>query len=649
MSKNVKTSIFIIALVVAVILASSFRFHSLSTVLLEDSKTYKSEYRGIFIHSSSYVGYQNGPNYEVIAETVKDLGINVICVEIGGNNYLRYTSNVIPAHTDRNDLQLLVDAAHKYGLEAWVSFNVMLSAYTGDGVERRAVDANGEYVNWLCPTNPASRDLLKREVQEIASYDIDAFVFDYIRYETREMCFCEHCKQRFIEDTGLTDVNWPSDVLEGGRYSQQFVEWRIKPINELVKLIREWMLEVNPDLKFGAATWRWLLEAPQYWRYWIGQDATYWVKEGWLDFVCPMIYTDDVSQVEAFTQSVYDIMTGGPEGIIPYVPFIDTCVDSISTPENFQQRIAKLKELDADGWLVWKYGGPGDNGDGPDFTQYVDASQLDPILEISNIKVRAVSNDSVEISWSTNIPATGKVEIASQPFFTYSLSPSGTIDYWDVTYTPGQFYQEQTKTTSHSIIIRGLTPNTKYYFRVQSTGSGTATSEVLSFVFQPSSGGYWSPPSTNQTAQATTPRFSEGAKQFNEYLKTHGLPYIVEETTNISQIEVVSIEKVNDTLEITVNGTGIQQFRVFCGDWGIPNRIEGAANAIYDEASKTLLIEVIFQSPVTVRLEWVGLSQIHEEPELFPQIEPKYIELLLFAGIVSVIVWLIWRKKRKNR
>jgi len=647
MNKNIKTSILIIGLVVATILVSSFKFHSLTTVLFEEnSKTYKSEYRGVFIHSSSYVGFENGPNYETIAQTVKNLGVNVICVEIGGNNYLRYPSNVIPAHTDRNDLQLLVDAAHKYGLEAWVSFNVMLSAYTGDGVERRVVDANGEHVGWLCPTNPASRDLLKREVQEIASYDIDAFVFDYIRYETRDMCFCEYCKQQFINDTGLTDVNWPSDVLEGGRYSRQFVEWRIKPINELVKLMREWMLEVNPDLKFGAAAWRWLLEAPQYWRYWIGQDATYWVKEGWLDFVCPMIYTDDISQVEAFTQSVYDIMTGGPEGIVPYVPFIDTCVDSVSTPENFKQRIAKLQELNADGWLVWKYGGPGDvSGDGPDFTQYVDASQLEPILEISNINVQAISNDSVEISWNTNLPARGKVEIASRSFFTYSLSPSGTIEYWDVTYTPGQFHQEQTETTSHSIIISGLTSNTKYYFRVQSTGSGTVTSEILTFIFQPSANGYLPPTSTNQTV---TPSFSEQAKQFNEYLREHGLPYIIQETANTSQIEVVSIEKINGTLKITVNGTGIQQFKVFCNNWGPPNHVEGVTDAIYDETSKTLLVEVTFHSPVTVMLEWAELSQVQVEPNLPSYLEFGNIEIILVAMFTIVVIWFVWRN-RKNK
>jgi len=408
-NKELMISIVLIGLLIFTGILTNFHF-PLSTVLLENSEVYYSEYRGVFIHSSSYVGFSNGPDYETIAETMKSLGVNVICVEIGGNNYLRYESNVISAHTDRNDLQLLVDAAHKNGMEAWVTFNVMLGAYSGDGKDRHVIDDTGQEVSWLCPTNPESKDLLKREVQEIASYDIDAFVFDYIRYETRDMCFCEHCEQQFKQDTGLTDAVFPDDVVEGGKYSRQFVEWRIKPINELVRLMREWMLEVNPDLKFGAATWRWLLEAPQYWRYWIGQDATYWVKEGWLDFVCPMIYSDDVTQVESFTDSVYDIMTGGPEGIIPYVPFIDTCVDSISTPENFKQRILKLQQLGADGWLVWKYGGPGDiSGDGPDFTEYVDAQQLEPIVTISNIKVSSISEDSVEISWITNIPATSVV------------------------------------------------------------------------------------------------------------------------------------------------------------------------------------------------------------------------------------------------
>ena len=49
----------------------------------------------------------------------------------------------------------------------------------------------------------------------------------------------------------------------------------------------------------------------------------------------------------------------------PIVPFIDTCVDSVSTPENFQQRVAKLRELGADGYVIWRYGGPGDGQGSP--------------------------------------------------------------------------------------------------------------------------------------------------------------------------------------------------------------------------------------------------------------------------------------------
>jgi uncharacterized lipoprotein YddW (UPF0748 family) len=450
--------------------------------------TAESEIRGVFVHAFSLIN----PDWDLVAQTCADYGINVIVVEITGNNYARYKSNVIPYSSD--ELAPALEAAHARGIELWVSMNVMLSAYTGDGVERRVVTSNSDgsnvrRTNWLCPTNPDSRSLLKDIVEEMASnYDIDGFMFDYIRYETREMCFCEHCEAKFKEDTGLADAVFPTDVIEGGKYSHEFVEWRNEPINDLVRDMRQWMLAIKPDLKFSAAAWRWEIGYPTYWRYWIGQDSTYWVKEGWLDWVAPMAYTDSVSTVEKVVDDFNEYQIAGPEGIIPLVPFIDTCVDTVSTPENFRDRVNKLREVGADGWIIWRYGGPGDGqgSNAPDIRNYLSLLDMPDTFALQNIQVSA-SDTEATITWDTDLPTTSKIEYSTSPLFTASFEywGAGDFHYWDVDHSVGTVIENGSYVTNHLMTLTTLTPETKYYFYIQSQdSSGIVTTKVLTFTTQ---------------------------------------------------------------------------------------------------------------------------------------------------------------------
>jgi uncharacterized lipoprotein YddW (UPF0748 family) len=453
--------------------------------------TSKSEIRGVFVHAMSL----NNPDWDLITQTAADYDINVIGIEVTGNNWAHYKSNVIPYSSD--ELAPAIEAAHAKGINVYATMNVMLSAYTGDGVERRVVTcdsdgSNERRINWLCPTNPDSRSLLKAIVEEIASnYDIDGFMFDYIRYETREMCFCEHCEAKFKEDTGLTDALFPTDVLEGGKYSHEFMEWRTEPINDLVRDMRQWMLAINPNLKFSAAVWRWEIGYPTYWRYWLGQDSTYWVKEGWLDWVAPMAYTDSLSAIEKTVNDFNEYQIAGPEGITQLVPFIDTCVDSVSTPENFRDRVNKLREVGADGWIIWRYGGPGDGqgSSAPDIRDYLSLLDMPDTFSLQNIQVSA-SDTEATITWDTGLPTTSKIEYSTSPLFTASFEywGAGDFHYWDVDHIVGSVVENSSYVTNHLITLTALTPKTTYYFQIQSQDlSGIVTTKVLTFTTQESS------------------------------------------------------------------------------------------------------------------------------------------------------------------
>ena len=361
--------------------------------------------------------------------------------------------------------------------------NVMLSSPED---QYKVIAADGASRNWLCPTKSASRTLLKNLVEEVTSqYDIDGFMFDYIRYESDDVCYCPECHMKFENDTGITVTNWPTSVANGGQYHDEFMEWRTKPINELVRDMRNWMLAIKPNLQFSAAVWGWEPGYPDYNRYWKGQDSTYWVKEGYLDWVAPMVYTSDLERLRNLIRDYQQYMVAGPEGKIPLVAFLSNQVPSLVDPQQFNAMVDTVRSEGVDGWIIWRYGGPGDGeGSGsPDIRPYLDIVDLHPRFSLNNILALPTSN-SCTIKWITELPATSIVEYAKSPLFTESFvyNPGTGFSYWNIDHISGTNIEDSALVTSHNITLTNLEKGTKYYYRVQSQDQyGNATSEVYTF------------------------------------------------------------------------------------------------------------------------------------------------------------------------
>ena len=432
-----------------------------------------SEIRGMFLNGSN----MNNPNMEKIANVCENYGINTLIVETG-SNCSRYPSAIVGrcAGLTKDYVQEAIDACHPRGIKVYVSMNVLMGAYIGDGKEKRAVTHEG-FANWMCPTRPFSREHLVALVKELFRNhpDLDGFMFDYLRYEP-DMCYCEFCKERFIADTGLTDVEWFTDVHSGGKYRNQFFEWRVKPINELLELMRNAILEVKSTCEFTAAVWRWIPGHPQYWRMWLGQDSAYWVSQGWLDWICPMIYVDNPATLESSLLELREGLAGGEDGLIPVPPFIDLFVDATSTPSNFAERVNMLRSINADGFIVWTYGGEGSGASYPSITDYFDLIENIPIFGLHDISWKK-EGENLVVTWKTNYPASSKVEYSPKSMFeTVRLhQPSVNFDYYKVNHIEGTIVEDPLKRTEHSMSIP--LASGEVFFRLSSRGSLTASTE----------------------------------------------------------------------------------------------------------------------------------------------------------------------------
>ncbi len=154
----------------------------------------------------------------------------------------------------------------------------------------------------------------------------------------------------------------------------------------------------------------------------------------------------------------------------------------MKTPEEFKAEIDILREEGADGWIIWKYGGPGAGG--VDITDYLSVLDLPPVFQMEEVTVHPnTHNRSATITWNTDLPTIGRVEYSTLPLFTVSsrYDPGWDFDYLDIDHANVTIAESWENVTQHAVTLTNLEPNVTYYFRVQSQDIETVTSKVLKF------------------------------------------------------------------------------------------------------------------------------------------------------------------------
>lgn len=450
-----------------------------------------SEIRAVLVH-----GLNMPCDYETICETLKNQGVDMLLVEIAYAHGTRYPSAYVPQFF-ADQITPALNAAHARGMEIHLVWCNLLGSLGGDYSQ---IDAYGNVIGSnTCPIRGKALQLNLAE--EMATYQaqsgphagetVDGIMYDYIRYgngEAHAVCYCDECKAAFaawLDEGPITD--W-TPFLPGGARDNEYKEWRTIPINELVEAMTNRIRTVAPNCEISAAVWAiYNPAAPAERRWWLGQDFTYWIKEGWLDWVNVMAYTTDLTIIGNTVLCTNQYTTGGPEGKIPGVINLANCFPGIVPPNDFKAQIDTIRAQGADGWVIWRYGGPGDNpaSGAPDIRDYLNLIDMYPTFSVASINALPTS-DSCTITWTTDLPATSEVEYSISPLFnaTKLVDPMtmGGFEYWDVDHVSGTVIEEATPLTDHSITLPDLLPATTYYFRVQSQdANGIATSKVHTF------------------------------------------------------------------------------------------------------------------------------------------------------------------------
>ncbi len=256
-------------------------------------------------------------DWDRTARELAAAGFNMLLPNMLWGGRAHYASDVLPRsatyqqHGDQ--IEQCVAACKKHGIEVHVwKVNWNLSGAPAQFVQkihaeqRNQVSVDGQAHDWLCPSHPANQQLELDSMLEVArKYDVNGLHFDYIRYPDRDKCYCQGCRERFEAHRGSRVTGWPRSCHSGPLRSE-YTQWRCDQITRLVKAVHDEAKQMRPDIQISAA----VFAAYPSCRESVAQDWPEWIKAGYLDFVCPMDYTQSDAEFTKLVSNQLKLVAG---------------------------------------------------------------------------------------------------------------------------------------------------------------------------------------------------------------------------------------------------------------------------------------------------------------------------------------------------
>lgn len=314
------------------------------------------EFRAVWCHSAYGVA---GMTWDQAIAHLKRCGFTAVVPNMLWAGSADYPSELLPVtarcQKEGDQIQACLDACRKYGLQVHVwKVNWNLATAPDDFVAKLRAegrlqrDTSGKEVRWLCPSHPSNFALERDSMLEVVrKYAVDGIHFDYIRYPDGASCYCDGCRQRFEATLGNDKVTrWPDDVLRDGPLHGAYLEFRRQNITRLVQAVALEARRIRPGIEISAAVFpNWPACRDE-----IGQDWAAWVRDGYLDFVCPMDYTASNREFRTRVQVQREAVAKR----IPLYPGIGASAPGLD-PVQVIEQILIAREEGVPGFIIFEY------------------------------------------------------------------------------------------------------------------------------------------------------------------------------------------------------------------------------------------------------------------------------------------------------
>ncbi|MBX3730893.1 MAG: family 10 glycosylhydrolase [Candidatus Sumerlaeia bacterium] len=297
--------------------------------------------------------------WDRMAADLADARFHAVMPYMATGGLAHYASDLLPRSASVNargdHIAACIAACRPRGIQTHVrKLNWFMLGAPSDFVSamraagRTQVDVDGAPVDWLCPSHPLNFELERQAMLEIVdNYEVDGIHYDFIRYPDERSCYCDGCRERFQQDSGLAIVNWPADCFSGV-HKEAYRAWRREQITRLVRAMREAIDARDRNIRISAAVFSNYPDC----RTTVGQDWVSWIKNGYLDFVCPMNYRGTTAAFKAVTES----QLGHVAGRVPLYPGVGVASSQSNlSPDHTIAQLRAARELETGGYVLFVY------------------------------------------------------------------------------------------------------------------------------------------------------------------------------------------------------------------------------------------------------------------------------------------------------
>ncbi len=176
------------------------------------------------------------------------------------------------------------------------------------------ITPNENHYLFMDPAIPGVRQLLIDLYSEMTrDYDITGLQLDYIRYPVghykSDSGYGEYSVNAFKEEYDIPEDANIREVIDREKNPEmweQWNQWKQNNITTFVKLVRDELKDINPDLTLSTA----IFANPQEAINKKMQNWPLWVENGWIDVTAPMAYFRDTQTVVGNVESMVEKVNG---------------------------------------------------------------------------------------------------------------------------------------------------------------------------------------------------------------------------------------------------------------------------------------------------------------------------------------------------
>jgi uncharacterized lipoprotein YddW (UPF0748 family) len=246
-------------------------------------------------------------------------------------------------------LGVLAREAHARGLRVHPvlspGYPVALEGEVKQHPEWLITGTKGEFLRQLNLAHPGARQYFLTRVASALAYDVDGIHLDYARFPLGQaFSYDAPTTEAFKKEFGESPLEVSRDA--GNMIWCEWVEWNARQVTTLVRQVREMVKKKNASLVLSAA----VFPNPALAAFEIGQDWEAWAREGLVDVLCPMLYTNSHA---LFRQYVKRAVSIGGGRVKVYAGIASASSHNKNTPTGLAAEQAIALEERADGIVVF--------------------------------------------------------------------------------------------------------------------------------------------------------------------------------------------------------------------------------------------------------------------------------------------------------